>query len=367
MKELQNAFSAVSLFTGAGGMDVGFERAGFKVLLANDIDPVACSTYRLNHTSNILQGSLLAFDLHKELAGQKIDLVFGGPPCQGFSIAGKMDPSDERSKLIQSFFDVVDLLGPKAFVCENVKALATLKKWRGVRDELLTRAKRGYRVAVVVLNASEFGVPQLRERMFLIGLRKDVFEGSDTDLQALIETGLAAETRTPRTIAEIFRELGRAGSVSNARTCAAKITFARSPIMRKSPFAGMLFNGAGRPLSPKRFAPTLPASMGGNKTPIIDEDEIFENKESYIESYHQHLMLGGLPYSGDADRRLRRLTIEECLAIQTFPDNYKLAGSRSAQYRQLGNAVPPLLAEAVARVLANMLFKNASSTLSAAA
>ena len=137
--------------------------------------------------------------------------------------------------------------------------------------------------------------------------------------------------------------------------------------MRKSPFAGMLFNGAGRPLSPKRFAPTLPASMGGNKTPIIDEDEIFENKESYIESYHQHLVLGGLPYSGDADRRLRRLTIEECLAIQTFPDNYKLAGSRSAQYRQLGNAVPPLLAEAVARVLANMLLKNASSTLSEAA
>lgn len=350
-----NALSAVSLFSGAGGMDVGFANAGFNILFANDIDPDACATYRLNHESDIAQGSLLDISPLERVAGRSVDLVFGGPPCQGFSVAGKMDPDDERSQLIHSFFDVVDTLQPKAFVCENVKALAVLTKWKGVRDALFARGRKAYRVALIILNATDYGVPQIRERMFLIGLHKDIFPGSDTDLQAMIETGLSAQTKRARTVADIIRSLGRAGTEGNSRTCAAKITFARSPIMRKSPYAGMMFNGAGRPLPPKKWATTLPASMGGNKTPIVDEAEIFDGSESYVESYHRHLMADGAPLTGDAPSRLRRLTIDECMAIQTFPPNYKLAGSRSAQYRQLGNAVPPMLAEAVARVIAGAL------------
>lgn len=350
-----NALSAVSLFSGAGGMDVGFANAGFNILFANDIDPDACATYRLNHESDIAQGSLLDISPLDHVAGRSVDLVFGGPPCQGFSVAGKMDPDDERSLLIHSFFDVVDTLQPKAFVCENVKALAVLTKWKGVRDTLFVRGRKAYRVALIILNATDYGVPQIRERMFLIGLHKDIFAGSDTDLQAVIEAGLSAQTKRARTVADIIRSLGRAGTEGNSRTCAAKITFARSPIMRKSPYAGMMFNGAGRPLPPRRWATTLPASMGGNKTPIVDEAEIFDGQESYVESYHRHLMAGGAPRTGDAPSRLRRLTIDECMAIQTFPPHYKLAGSRSAQYRQLGNAVPPMLAEAVARVMAGAL------------
>jgi DNA (cytosine-5)-methyltransferase 1 len=266
-----------------------------------------------------------------------------------------MDPDDERSQLIHSFFDVVDTLQPKAFVCENVKALAVLTKWQGVRDALFARGRKAYRVALIILNATEYGVPQIRERMFLIGLHKDVFAGSDSDLQAMIEAGLSGQTKRPRTVADVVRGLGRAGSDGNSRTCAAKITFARSPIMRKSPYAGMMFNGAGRPLPTKKWATTLPASMGGNKTPIVDEAEIFDGENSYIEAYHGHLMAGGAPRIGDAPSRLRRLTIDECMAIQTFPETYELAGSRSSQYRQLGNAVPPLLAEAVGRVVSGAL------------
>lgn len=348
-------------------MDVGFASAGFNILFANDIDPDACATYRLNHDGDIAQDSLLNISLRERMAGRAVDLVFGGPPCQGFSVAGKMDPDDERSQLVHSFFDAVDTLQPKAFVCENVKALAVLTKWHGVREALLARGKRAYRVAMIVLNATDYGVPQMRERMFLVGLHKDVFAGSDTDMEAMIAGGLSSQTKRPRTVAEVVRSLGRAGTEGNARTCAAKITFARSPIMRKSPYAGMLFNGAGRPLPPKKWAATLPASMGGNKTPIVDEAEIFDGLESYVESYHRHLSAGGAPLSGDAPSRLRRLTIDECMAIQTFPPNYKLAGSRSAQYRQLGNAVPPLLAEAVARVLAGALNGGVNLPVSVAA
>lgn len=352
MQDSRNAFTAVSLFSGAGGMDVGFSQAGFDIVFANDVDKDACATYRLNHTGEIHHGSLLDPGVGDMLTQKDVDLVFGGPPCQGFSVAGKMDPDDERSRLIHSFFDVVDRLQPKAFVCENVKALGFLNRWADVRAALMRRGRKNHRVALVILNATDFGVPQIRERMFLVGLHRDIFDGTDEDLQAYLETGLDAQRAAPTTVSDIVRSLGKAGSETNPRVCAAKITYARSPILRKSPYAGMMFNGAGRPLPAKKWATTLPASMGGNKTPIIDEAEIFDGEQSFVEEYHRHLMNGGEPRTGCAPDRLRRLTVDECLAIQTFPANYRLAGSRSAQYRQIGNAVPPLLAKAVAEVMA---------------
>ncbi|MFD0909514.1 DNA cytosine methyltransferase [Ruegeria arenilitoris] len=365
MQDRRNAFTAVSLFSGAGGMDEGFARSGFDVVFANDIDRDACETYRLNHSGAIHHGSLLDPEVGEMLAQHDVDLVFGGPPCQGFSVAGKMDPDDERSRLIHSFFDVVDSLQPKAFVCENVKALAFLNRWAGVRDALMKRGRKNHRVALVILNATDFGVPQIRERMFLVGLHRDVFNGTDDDLQSFIEESLEEQRSKPTTVAEIVRSLGRAGSETNPRVCAARITYARSPIMRKSPYAGMMFNGAGRPLPAQKWATTLPASMGGNKTPIIDEAEIFEGKPSFVEEYHRHLMNGGAPRTGYAPDRLRRLTVDECLAIQTFPPGYQMAGSRSAQYRQIGNAVPPMLAEAVANVVAQGLGGGAALRVAA--
>lgn len=335
-------------------MDIGFQEAGFEILLANDIDPVACSTYRLNHTSSIICGSVTDLDVDN-IIPKKIDMVFGGPPCQGFSVAGKMDPDDSRSLLIQNFFDVVDKIQPKAFVCENVKALATLKRWDGIRDKLLKRSTYNYSVVLLVLNASDFGVPQNRERVFFVGVRKDVFLGGTELLESELKAHLNEQKSSPKSIGEIVRGLGKAGSVNNRRTCPAKITYAKAPIMRKSAYAGMLFNGAGRPMSSKGVASTLPASMGGNKTPIVDELEIFEGKQSFVEKYHKYLSEGGAPYTGIAPNRLRRLTIDECLAIQTFPANYKMAGSKSAIYRQIGNAVPVCLAKCVANSVARKI------------
>jgi DNA (cytosine-5)-methyltransferase 1 len=95
--------------------------------------------------------------------------------------------------------------------------------------------------------------------------------------------------------------------------------------------------------------------MGGNKTPIIDELELFADAPSFVEEYHVHLLKGGKPYKGSAPTRLRRLTVDECLAIQTFPETYRIAGEQSAMYRQIGNAVPCKLAEAVGKAVNNML------------
>lgn len=353
MTVIPETMRGISLFSGAGGMDVGFARAGVNIFLANEIDKDACATYEANHDGKLLKGSLLDFDFRKYRG--EADIVFGGPPCQGFSVAGKMNPNDERSQLIHAFFDVVDKVRPSIFVCENVKALATLERWSGVRSILLERSSRNYVAKLVVLNATQFGVPQIRERMFIIGFRKDVFPLSEEALHWELNTRFQALKKRPQTVSSIVRRLGRAGTGSNTTVCNAKITFARSPIMRSSPYAGMLFNGAGRPLPSNGWATTLPASMGGNKTPIVDEDEIFDGKASFVEKYHAHLQRGGAIYKGEAPSRLRRLTVEECLAIQTFPSDYELRGSRSAMYRQIGNAVPCNLAEAVATAAMDVL------------
>ena len=124
---MDKKLTAISLFTGAGGMDVGFEAAGFNVVFANELMKEAAETYRANHPGcNMVNDDINnIFDELKNYEG--VDLVFGGPPCQGFSVAGKMDPDDERSKLIFTFLDVVETVCPRFFVMENVKALGVLE------------------------------------------------------------------------------------------------------------------------------------------------------------------------------------------------------------------------------------------------
>lgn len=353
--------SAVSLFSGAGGMDVGVRAAGFDIVLANDVDADACATYRLNHGPTIVEGSLTdILPAFPKIKG--IDLLFGGPPCQGFSVAGRMDPSDPRSALMSSYFDAVEAIKPRAFICENVKALASLHRWEGVRTSLIERASRLYHVHLMVLRASDFGVPQNRDRMFIVGVRKAEGETKRYDIAGRLQRLLKAARFKPKSIGEVIRGLGPAGSQGNRRTCNAKITYAKAPVLRRSPYAGMLFNGAGRPFDGEGVAPTLPASMGGNKTPIVDEQQIFSGDNPYVAEYHKALINGARAKQGNAPSRLRRLTVDECLAIQTFPRDYLLAGSRSAMYRQIGNAVPCALAEVVARAVKQILDERGSAS-----
>lgn len=351
--------TAVSLFSGAGGMDVGFSNAGYEILWANDFDKNAVETFRANHGNIIEYGSILDY-IPKLGKFSGADIVFGGPPCQGFSVAGKMDPNDERSQLVFSFMDVVEKVKPRAFVMENVKALGILDKWSLVRERLFKRAADlGFKyTTIVVLNASEYGVPQKRERMFFIGIKEP--KGL-SDFYG-IENYLDAYKSKPVTVGEIVRSLGKMGSETNPKTCNAKITIATNPILRKSPYAGMLFNGAGRPIDPSGYSNTLPASMGGNKTPFVDEAHIFDGADSWVEKYHDHLWNGGKAMDfQEAPSFLRRITVNEAVRIQTFPDNYIFVGGNNAAYKQIGNAVPPKLAEVVATVVKDILSDNPST------
>jgi DNA (cytosine-5)-methyltransferase 1 len=342
--------TAISLFSGAGGMDVGFRRAGFRIVWANELNKHAAASHAANHP----EATLFCADLNDTLdhlppAGQ-VDCVFGGPPCQGFSVAGKMEATDPRSKLVFAFMEVVGRTKPRAFVLENVRALAQLGKFEPIRRALLAKADAlGYRAELLVLNSKDFGVPQSRERMFLIGFER-------TAAYAFGAWRLARYRATPRTMQSIFDECGPSGTERNPSTCRAKVTLAARPILRKSPYAGMLFNGLGRPIKPDGLSCTLPASMGGNKTPIVDEAVVFERAPSWVEEYHKHLMNGGAPFGmDDAPRSLRRLTLKEAALIQSFPDGYMFKGPQSSIYSQIGNAVPCMLAEAVASAVADSL------------
>lgn len=330
-------------------MDIGFKRAGFDIVAASELDAHACSTFRANHRGTVLYEGDITDNLERIAAVGSVDLVFGGPPCQGFSVAGKMDPQDPRSKLIFRFADVIDLLNPRAFVMENVKALGALSKFSEVRRELTTRFyKAGYTVSMHILNAKDFGVPQSRERVFFIGVKANAKPVGTQYFRRFF-------AKAP-SLRETIMHIGPAGGATNNRICNAKVTLAAKPVLRKSPYAGMIFNGQGRPLNPDGWASTLPASMGGNRTPIIDEKHLYENAPSWVERYHRYLMKGGSPYKmREVPDYLRRLTLDEAALLQGFPMNYEFCGPQSKVFSQIGNAVPCKLAEIVANVVRQSL------------
>jgi DNA (cytosine-5)-methyltransferase 1 len=356
-----NGLSFVSLYSGCGGLDLGFARAGFTPVWANDIDPDAVNTYnRLERVEDPeWAGAAERFKGHKAVCGDvrvaatalaegMADLVIGGPPCQGFSVAGRMDPNDPRSRHVFDFLGLVNRVRPKAFVMENVAALARNKRWGEIIRTLQDTATQDYKVSLVVLNASHWGVPQARERMFLVGVPHD---GPDFELPA------PPTVDAPPTVRQALNSLPPVGEPGNDSLCTAIITLAKSPVLRRSPYAGMLFNGQGRAMNLDRPAPTLPATMGGNRTPIVDDGHLRGSAEPWIVGYHQRVFADGLPAleALPPDAALRRLTVQEAAVIQSFPSDLQWQGRQSAHFRQIGNAVPPRLAFHVANAVSKTL------------
>lgn len=350
LKNSKNDIRTVSTFSGAGGLDIGAIKAGAKVIWANDIMKEAVESYRANIGDHIVQGDLNGYidDLSKL---ENVDMVIGGPPCQGFSVAGKMDANDKRSQLIWTYAKVVETVKPRAFIMENVKALGKLEKWAPIREKLLqTFRSLGYSVNFMILNATDFDVPQARERIFVVGFRGA--GGLIPDLETMIKP----YRKKSKTVREVLSVLDRAGEGNNTGVCKAKITLAAHPVMRKSPYAGMIFNGMGRPTKIDGYSATLPASMGGNKTPIIDEHELYDHKEPWAVAYHAELLKD--PSKAEfkpAPDYLRRMTVQEAALLQTFPLEYDWKGSQCKRYTQIGNAVPCNLGKAVAKMVIDVL------------
>src|SRR4051794_21555082 len=272
--------SVLSLYSGAGGLDQGFVEAGFQILWAIDSDQHAVATYNANLGDHAVCGELPTVAPPRTL---RPDVIIGGPPCQGFSVIGRMDPKDPRSRHIHCFLDQVRRFRPTAFCMENVKALAANPRWEPVRRGLVNRARTlGYNVELLLLNAADFEVPQARERMFLIGV---------LDGYPVCPVG---PTRVePITVRKALERLPPFGEPGNDTLCTAKVVPAKTPVMRPTAHKGsLLFNGSGRPLALDEVAKTLPASMSGNATPIIDQLEFADHAQPWVVEYHRRLLAG---------------------------------------------------------------------------
>lgn len=324
----------LDVFAGAGGLSLGLEAAGFEITGGIDIDSDACETFAKAHPGAEVicdDVGVVSFDGWRD----QIQVVAGGPPCQPWSTGGKrLGTADPRDGW-PAFLTALRKIRPAAFIAENVAGLTT-----GVRKpyfiELTERLRDlGFVVTAKVLNAADFGVPQRRLRMFIVGMAAGVtFE--------FPEPHLGDGTGNPwRPAGEVI------GPEPIGVPNPAIITYARHPDWRPNAYDGHVYNGGGRPIDLSKPAPTLLASMGGNKTPWVDVDGI-------VPEYHTHLTAGGTPRVGRVPGA-RRITVEEAALLQTFPAGMHFAGRRSSCYRQIGNAVPPLLAQAVGEALLRQL------------
>ena len=307
-------------------------------------------TNRPNNSSVMRQGDIQNYA--DEISSlKKIDVVFGGPPCQGFSVAGKMSKTDPRNILIDTFINSVITIKPKVFVMENVKALAISPRWESLRRNLLTKVQlAGYNVSLQVYNTADYGVSENRERMLLVGTLSG-------DICSFHEEMLS-HRKPAASLKELLNSVGQFGSEINPITCTAKITLARKPVLRKTPYSGMLVNGSGRPLNLNSFSPTLTASMGGNRTPIVDQNVLSgTDTVNWFEKLYLNIVQTKSMPVWEVPEYLRRLTVKEAAAIQTFPRKYIFSGPYSSIYRQIGNAVPCEFAHLVASSVREVWFE----------
>ena len=323
------AMRSLDIFAGAGGLSLGLEAAGFEIVAGVEIDPDACETFAKAHPAAEVvcdDVSLLPF----QTWAPRVDVLVGGPPCQPWSTGGKRlgdaDPRDGWPIFLQA----LEAIRPRAFIAENVAGFAA-----GARkphfDTLTERlSSLGYNVTARVLNAADYGVPQRRLRLLIVGTERGGFE--------FPTPRFGVGTEKP------WRIAGDAiGPEPVGNPNPSIITYARRPDIRPNPYDGHVYNGGGRPIDLSKPARTLLASMGGNKTPWVDTLGI-------VPEYHAHLLAGGVPRTGQVPGA-RRITVEEAALLQTFPRGMHFAGPRSSCYRQIGNAVPPMLAEAVGEQL----------------
>ena len=322
----RNPLCAVDVFAGAGGLSTGLAWAGFDIAVGVERDHDACGSFAKAHPA----ATVLETDVASVVWGlwrHEDYVLVGGPPCQPWSNGGKRLGAEDERDGWPAFLQALRGMRPRAFLAENVPGLAKHPMFRDVVGEM---ERLGYEVSAQVVDAADYGVPQHRRRLIIIGTRGHKF--------VFPRPSFGPKAQRPwRAAGEVV------GLEPDGEPNRSVVMYARHPDVRPSPYAGHLWNGGGRPVDLSRPAPTMLASAGGNKTAWIDTLGI-------VPEYHAHLLAGGAPRSGLVPGA-RRLTVEEVAALQSFPPGTWFAGTKSSRYRQVGNAVPPLLARALGEAL----------------
>lgn len=342
---------AIDLFAGAGGLSLGFEESGFEVVLANEFDASIAGAYQYNHRdTEVVIGDITALNLEEIFAPwhNVIDVIIGGPPCQGFSMKGqRLSVKDKRNFLFKNYIEVVRLVQPKYIVMENVPELLTAENGL-FRDEILELFDGiGYQLTMGTLNAMDYGVPQSRRRAFIIGKlggqapplpapcssRTTVWDAI-SDL-AFLESGEGSEEQTyPYPPQSAYQALMRNDSTVLYNHAATK----HSPLTLER--LSMIPPNAGKEVLP---AEHLTKSIYSGTWTRMRADEVSATITTRFDT----------PSSGKFTHPFlnRAITVREAARIQSFPDTYVFRGKKASQMKQVGNAVPPLLAKAVADMI----------------
>ncbi|MEB3829186.1 DNA cytosine methyltransferase [Phormidium sp. CCY1219] len=371
---------AVDLFAGAGGMTLGFEQAGFDVLAAVEVDPVHCAI----HCYNFPLWKVFCKSVEEMTGGEirdkssigdrAIDVVFGGPPCQGFSTIGKRAEDDPRNSLVFHFIRLVGELQPKFFVMENVRGM-TLGKHQEFLGEIIDKFQYyGYTVTLPykILNAAHYGVPQNRERLFLIGGRQELLQTEELKYPPPVTQPPRGSSNLPATptVWEAIADLPAVENYSELRDrdwieratpegCATPVSpYARqmrgeTPLDRDYAYPRQynhtVLTGCARtnhsPGAMERFAKTLP----GKTEPVsrfhkLDPQGICNTLRAGTPS-NRGAFTSPRPIHPIA---ARCITIREAARLHSYPDWFRFHATKWHGFRQIGNSVPPLLAASVA-------------------
>ena len=339
--------TTVSLFSGAGGFDLGFEAVGFSTLFATDVDPACCETLRANQRLSarlkkpFLQHAAIVESCVKEINAKDIfsctglepggvDLMIGGPPCQSFSVIGRRNGrNDANGRLLDDYLRLLAGIQPRAFIFENVKGITSIDN-RALFSSLIKEMEHpalglNYKLSTFVLNSSDYGVPQNRERVFIIGSR----QGHSIAQLSPITNDDSSSWRHKRTVDDGFRNLPPAGSDFPA-------------------------NHRGR-LHSERIAKRYASLCPGERDPKTRINKLDLSKPSFT-------VVSGSEGSGGKGHihptEPREVTPRESARLQTFPDWWEFKGLRASDARrQIGNAVPPLLAAVIANEIRHVMFR----------
>ncbi len=322
----------IDLFCGAGGFSLGFDKLGFKNLLSVDIEPNFCQTYRTNFPKhNLLQSDISKIDeiqLKEIIKGKTIDVVIGGPPCQGFSMAGNIGRrfiDDPRNQLFKEFARIVSITNPKYFVMENVARLYTHNKGK-TKDEIIELFKNlGYKVECKIINSADLGVAQKRSRVIFLGNRVSTNIFWPLKIESKHKTIKDAIGHYPVLNSGETSEIPNHIAMKHSEQMLLKMSYVK--------------DGGDRNQIPKEYRP-----QSGDIRKYIRYNS---NEPSVC-------------VTGDMRKifhyaQNRALTVRELAKIQSFPDNFIFKGSTISQQQQVGNSVPPLMAEVIAKNIKNMI------------
>ncbi len=395
MKILQPV--AIDLFAGAGGFGLGFKIAGFSVPLSIEIDAWACDTLRYNHPEmTVIQNDIRDFNninSVKEICLLKPDIIIGGPPCQGFSIAGpaQKDPNDPRNTLFINFAQWISFLEPKAFIMENVKGLLSRKNVDGVKViDIIKKTFEdiGYFVEIWLLNSAEYGIPQIRERVFIVGnkLGKQIGIPPKThflDLLNINSWQLSLEGIHLNPAISLWDAISDLPPL-NAREGKEEQSYileSQNPYqqwMRNS--SKILYNHVAMEHSKRVVERFKQINWGESSSDVAQEygakrrsgngelsGKTYDQNNRRLNPYKPAHTIAASFYANFIHPfQHRNLTAREGARVQSFPDNYRFLGKKTVvshkllqrenrfnekflcQYNQVGNAVPPLLAKAIA-------------------